>query len=290
MAKFLILGCGFTGTRVARHLLAAGHGVTVTTRDPSRLSALRRAGATLVGLEVDPACPALPHTISVEEWDAIVYSIPTLRIGESLVDPAPVLMEALCRRSPRAIYLSTTGVYGEQQRIGEHTQPAPRTVREQLRVDAETTVLQSFPSPLVLRPAAIYGPFRGVHASMRVGKYRLTGEGDNYISRIYVEDLAKHVLAALTVPLTGAWAVADALPCTQREMASYCAQRLGLPMPPSLPAEQNAESLRADRRVDGSAVRAALGIDLAYPTYREGVEAALAEEAASGAAVQKLSL
>ncbi len=278
MQNILILGCGFTGERVATQFIAQGDAVTVTSRSPTRLHQLRQLGARAIEFDVDPTQPKLPKCISVVSWDAILYSIPTLRVGDLLIEPAPTLAQSLCTLAPRAIYLSTTGVYGHQTQIDATTLPLPRTPREQLRVDAENAVLQSFASPLVLRPAAIYGPGRGVHVSLRQGRYRLTGSGDNYISRIYVDDLAAHVAAALHHPITGAWPVADALPCTQLEMASYCASLLGVPLPPSIPPAENAESLRANRRVDGSAIRKALRIGLRFPSYREGVAAALQAE------------
>ena len=42
---------------------------------------------------------------------------------------------------------------------------------------------------LVLRPAAIYGPGRGLHTAMREGRFKLVGDGGNWVSRIHVDDL-----------------------------------------------------------------------------------------------------
>ena len=67
---------------------------------------------------------------------------------------------------------------------------------------------------MILRPAAIYGPGRGVHVSMEEGRFRFVGGGDNFVSRIHVDDLAAHVEAALLSDITGAWPVADEHPCT----------------------------------------------------------------------------
>ena len=86
------------------------------------------------------------------------------------------------------------------------------------------------------------------------------------MSRIHVDDLATHVEAALLSDVTGAYPVADEEPCTPRELAAFCSQILGKPIEPR-PA-------RSNRRVDGSAIRRALGVTLQYPTYREGYAAA----------------
>ena len=71
--------------------------------------------------------------------------------------------------------------------------------------------------------------------------------------------------------LEGAWPVADAHPCPARELAAWCAQRFGLPLPPSRDPADLHETLRFTRRVDGSAVRAALGVELRYPSYRDAL-------------------
>ena len=45
MARVLIVGCGCRGQALARELVAAGHAVRGTTRDPARTEAIAAAGA-----------------------------------------------------------------------------------------------------------------------------------------------------------------------------------------------------------------------------------------------------
>lgn len=276
--KVLILGCGFTGQRVARLLLASGRTVLATIRDAAGLKDLARLGAETLSFDaLDPSqVAALPEIA----WrcDAIVCSIPTLRLGAALVERIPSIAAILHGRPPRVIYLSTTGVYGTQCSVDEFTQPQPHSMRAQLRVDAEDAVLSTFDNALVLRPAAIYGPGRGVHVALREGRYRLSGDGSNYISRIHVDDLAAHVVAALASDVTGAWPVADKLPCSQREMAEFCAKLVGVSVPGVADPAAMSETLRANRKVDGSAIRRKLSIRLRYPSYKEGVPASIAAE------------
>jgi nucleoside-diphosphate-sugar epimerase len=94
--------------------------------------------------------------------------------------------------------------------------------------------------------------------------------GDNFISRIHVDDLAAHVEAALLSDLTGAYPVADEDPCTSREIVEFCAASLGLRVP-----QAKASDSKTNRRVDGSAIRRLLGISLQYPSYRKGIPQAL---------------
>lgn len=52
MARVLIVGCGCRGQELARDLVAEGHAVRGTTRDPSKLAAIEDTGAE--GAVADP--------------------------------------------------------------------------------------------------------------------------------------------------------------------------------------------------------------------------------------------
>jgi nucleoside-diphosphate-sugar epimerase len=251
-------------------LIARDHRVLTTSRNPK---AQQVSGCTPLALDVQ-----IPEQIErlrgiVSSDTRVLLSLPTVP-GCNFM---PAVMGAIAAAA-RIVYLSTTGVYGAERDVDEHTLPQPRTEREQARVDAEFEVA-SAKSALVLRPAAIYGPHRGIHASLQAGTYRLLEGGANFVSRIHVDDLAAHCVAALFSDLTGAWPVADEEPCTSREIAEYCAALLHIPLPVSVPANTLSETRRADRRVDGSAIRRALGLTLKYPSYRIGIPACLAAEA-----------
>jgi nucleoside-diphosphate-sugar epimerase len=191
----------------------------------------------------------------------VLYSIPLL---------IPEVLDSLAGRAARMVYLSTTGVYGTVRDVDENT-----PIGEHARVEAERAVTAGPWPALILRPAAIYGPGRGIQVSMARGEFRLVGDGSNFVSRIHVDDLAAHCEAALLSDVTGAYPVADEEPCRSCEIAGFCATLLGLPMPVSVAAEDVHDTRRADRRVDGGAIRKLLGITLQYPSYRVGIPASL---------------
>ena len=257
---FLILGAGFTGERVARRLEAAGHAV------------LRTNSRNLPLPDV-----SLLETLPGDDW-TVLHSIPVIRTAERAWEATPLLVAALRGKVRRMVYLSTTGVYGEAREVDETTPVQARTPRETLRLDAERAVAAGPWSSCILRPAAIYGPGRGAHVSIREGKWKIGGEGANFVSRIHVDDLATHAVAALLGDLTGAWPVADEEPCTTLAITEFCCSFLGLPLPPAVPPGTLDETRRADRRVNGAAVRARLGIPLEYPSYRTGIPASFQEE------------
>jgi uncharacterized protein YbjT (DUF2867 family) len=268
----VILGCGYTARRL-RGFAAPPLAFTRTTEGLAEL------GSEPVAW--DAATPDAVERLSREVPDGatVLYSVPTLRLGEGrLEEPAPRLLPALAGKARRVVYLSTTGVYGPAHHVDETTPADPRTERQRLRVAAEQAVFAGPWEALVLRPAAIYGPGRGAHVAMREGRYKLAGDGSGFISRIHVEDLAAVVRAAIDSDLIGAYPVADDRPCSQREMAEFIAELTGLPVPLAVPTEQADETRRGDRRVDGRAIRRLLGVELRYPSYREGVPAAIQAE------------
>jgi nucleoside-diphosphate-sugar epimerase len=230
----LILGCGYTGERVARRFLARGASVTSINSKTERFEVARGA--------------------------LVLHSVPP--------EGSRGLVEKLGAAPARVVYLSTTGVYGAARFVDEFTAVAPETEQHRLRLDEERRVAAGPWSSLILRPAAIYGPGRGVQESLKRGACRVD---ENFVSRIHVDDLATHVEAGLLSGVTGAYPVADEEPCTSREIAEYCARLLDLPVP----LHAQAKAYTTSRRVDGSAIRRALGITLRYPSYRVGIPSSI---------------
>ena len=250
----LILGCGFTGWRVAERFIARGAKVTVTTRDPQRLSDL---DAHVIALSDVPK--------HVREGMLVLHSIPP--------EGSPGIAELLGKAPARVLYLSSTAVYGAANFVDEKSEVDWTSARTRPRLLEEECVAKGPWTSLILRPAAIYGPGRGAHESVRHGTYVAS---ENFVSRIHVDDLAAHVEAGLLSSVCGAYPVADEDPATTREVGEFCAQLLGLPnVPTEDTSKVAARRIMGNRQVDGSAIRRKLGIALAFPSYRVGIPAAL---------------
>jgi nucleoside-diphosphate-sugar epimerase len=259
--RVLILGCGYTGRRVALRLAATGHEVWVTSRHPNSIQV---EGARAITM---PALRGLGPGLRV------LHSVP---LADGPSDPTPELFTLLPEDVERMVYLSTTGVYGAQHEVDEQTTPAPETPQACLRAAAEQLVLSGPWSAMVLRPAAIYGPGRGAHVAIPSGRFRLMGDGSNYVSRVHVDDLAALAAAAILSSEGGAWPVADREPAQSRTVAEFVCGLVGCPMPPSTSREELHETRRSDRRVNAGAVFHLLGVTPNYPSYREGIASALA--------------
>ena len=257
---------------MARRLLARQMPVLTLNRGPFELP-----GAESARFEAMEPGAADSLARMLRPRDRVLYSIPLLKSAkdrDGWMASAPLLAPAL-RNVDRVVYLSTTGVYGASPVVDEATPPAPRALREELRLQEEETLRSGPWSTLVLRPAAIYGPGRGIHVSLREGRHKLWRDGSNFVSRIHVDDLAALAEAALLSELIGTFPVADAEPCRALEIAQFCADLCGVVIPRPGEELQGEDTRRADRRVDGSAIRRLLNVELLFPSYRTGIPAAL---------------
>jgi nucleoside-diphosphate-sugar epimerase len=248
----IVLGLGFTGQRLARRLLQEGVPVCAAVRGVERFRELADAGLTLFELAPDKA--------SVLPKNAILAH---------LIPPVASLRPFITELKPRRIvYVSSTGVYGDQVDINEATSPNPNDERGRLRLEEEHWIDAGPWTSLILRAAAIYGPGRGVHVALREGRVP-RGGGSGVVSRIHVDDLAAMMHAGLFSVIQGAWPVADDDPCSTAEIAASMQQN----------SASYSEITIAGRKVDGTKIREKLGIELTYPSWRNGIPASLEEEA-----------
>jgi nucleoside-diphosphate-sugar epimerase len=269
---WVILGCGYTGTQLARALVARPErpaAVVVTRRDAEVARALGAAlGAR--GERAELAELGRPGGLALPAGAIVVCTAPP---GG---DPAGEIraLLAAARDAARIIYVSSTGVYGPGAGawVDESWPIAPITESGRARAAAEAALARS-PVPWVaLRAAGIYGPGRGLAERIRAGTHRVIGDGTSHVSRIHVVDLVAAVLAAASSTFTGPVNAADDDPAPIGEVADHIAARLGLPPPPRVPVEavspEVAGMLTADRRIANRRLREDLGVTLRYPSWR----------------------
>jgi hypothetical protein len=256
----ILLGLGFTTSRLAWRLLGdvPPRRIYAAVRNPSRFAALEEAGVRVQEIQPDrfPADAVLVNTVPpVPEPDA-----------SHLRD------FILAVRPKRVLYISSTGVYGEQRLIDGQTPVAPADEKGLLRVDEEAWTTSGPWTSLILRAAAIYGPGRGVHVRLREGKLP-RGTGAEVVSRIHVDDLVSLLQAGIPSSLEGAFPAADEYPCSSAEIVSWCRDLLGvgdLITDKTFPV--------SGRRVDARGTFEALGLQPKYPSFQKGIPASLDEE------------
>lgn len=284
----MILGCGYVGSRLARAALEAGRPVRVCGRSTGKLAPLGELGAQVKYLDA-AIVKQLGPVLSGVSGGTVVFSIPpvtALPPGQAI---RAALQAAYGAGAECFIYFSSSGLYGaspdDDAWIDEdtpivHDDPPMKNVLS----DEDTIAQSTFGLRTVtLRLAPVYGPGRGVRERLRKGDYRLLEDGKHAISRIHVDDVVRVVFAAEErAPAKSTFLVADDEPTTQHDYASFLCERMGLPMPPSRAMfEPGAPKVaHRNRRIRNARMKEALGIELRYPTYREG-EAAIEAELAS---------
>jgi nucleoside-diphosphate-sugar epimerase len=259
----VLLGSGYTLTRLALAQVRQGRTVIAATRDASRRSELERAGARVCFWD-----EALERTQGAH----VVSSIPP----DAGLDER--IAQALARHPPaRWVYLSSTGVYGATRgEVDEDTPVDPSTPTARGRIEAETRFRPL--GAVVLRIAGIYGPGRGTHSRLLAGTLKLPEGGGGRISRVHVDDLGEAIRVALERGQPGGvYCVADDRAATQGETVAWLCERLGLPLPPSVPLASLHESLRGDRSVKNTRLKA-LGWAPRYPDFPTGFAAVLEVE------------
>lgn len=273
----LSLGHGYSARALARRLGPGWH-VIGTTRNAEKAKALEAEGVEPLvwpGTDLGPALDRATHLLSSVAPDA--EGDPVLReAGEQIAAARPDWVG----------YLSTTGVYGDHggDWVDEDTPLTPSAARGRARVAAEAA-WQALGLPLhIFRLAGIYGPGRGPFAKVRAGTARRIVKDGQVFSRIHVDDIAQVLAASIARPDPGAiYNVCDDDPAPPQDVIAEAARLLGLPVPPEVAFEDAdlspmARSFYAEsKRVRNDRIKRELGVQLRYPTYREGLTALLAE-------------
>ncbi|HEX9306711.1 MAG TPA: NAD-dependent epimerase/dehydratase family protein [Anaeromyxobacter sp.] len=266
----LILGCGYTGSRVSRASAARGDRVIATVRSAREAEAVAAIGAEPLLLEASDLASVAGLRAAAERLGGalrVLFTIPPARRADG-AEITGELVRALAGLAVRFVYLSSTSVYGDARQVDETTPAAPVTERARLRIAAERAVAAGSWSWIVLRPAAIYGPGRGALAPGG-GRFRHATSLDAVVSRAHVDDLAAIAVAALdSADVSGTFPVADEGAASAREILA----RQGRPAEHGYCADPRAKD--KERVVDGRAILRQLGVTLRYPT----VDAALAAD------------
>jgi nucleoside-diphosphate-sugar epimerase len=182
-------------------------------------------------------------------------------------------------------YFSTVGVYADTAGgwVDEASPTAPQSERGKRRLMAERQWLdfgqRSGKCVMIFRLPGIYGPGRNALEDIRNGTARRIVKKGQVFNRVHVADIATTIDAAMRQPQPGGiYNVTDDEPAPPQDVVAYAAQLLGAPVPPDIDFE-TAELSPMARSFYGECKRAAnarikqdLGVTLAYPTYRDGLQ------------------
>ncbi|MEX1148312.1 MAG: SDR family oxidoreductase [Sphingomonadales bacterium] len=276
-------GLGFSALTLARRLREQGWRIIGTCRSAEKKAALEARGLTMHLMNDDTA----PTAHALASVTHVLASIPPDDDGDPVARRCGDMLAHL--PTPEWVgYLSTTGVYGDKQGgwVDEDTPVDANTPRGARRVMAESQwqdlhARAGLPVH-IFRLAGIYGPGRNQLESVRAGTARRIVKPGQVFSRIHVEDIARVLIASMARPNPGSvYNVCDNEAAPPDVVVAHAAELLAMKPPPEIPFEDAdlspmARSFYADnKRVRNDRIKTELGVQLAYPTYREGLAALL---------------
>lgn len=277
LRRLVVLGMGYTGTRLADRLRAHGVECIGTSRTAD--------GAARLPFITDAPLEACLHA-ALAQADAVLGSIPPDAEG----DPALRTVAAALADNPRLRwlgYLSSTGVYADRQGgVVDVASPADGTdptAKARRRAEAQWQALARRRGIAcgVFRLAGIYGPGRNALRALAEGTARHLVKPGLVFNRIHVDDACDAVVASLhrTRASDAIYLVADRLPAPPQDVLAHAAAVSGLRLPPAEaydPARASPAQRRfygSCKRIDARATCEALHWQPRFPDYRRGLDA-----------------
>ncbi|MDH3717472.1 MAG: NAD-dependent epimerase/dehydratase family protein [Planctomycetota bacterium] len=280
----MIFGCGYLGHRVAQRWRHRGDVVYAVTRSEARADQLSDEGLQPIVADV-----TRPGTLSgLPGCHTVLFAVGFDRttgdaIRDVYVEGLRHVLDALPGGTGHFIYISSTGVYGQNDGswVDEASPCQPQREGGRACLEAEQ-LLGQHPrggSATILRLAGIYGPGRVPRLQDLRDERPIASPAEGYLNLIHVDDAVTAVDAAAErgAPLDVV-NVSDGRPVIRREYFGHIAARLGL-APPQLvdPPAGSGRQQRgsSSKRIRNKRMLQELGVELRFPSYREGLAAAL---------------
>ena len=274
-SKFLILGCGFSGSFFAKTIRQLGYTALTSSRtekkDPDSFVFNSDKGI-------------IPNDNFFDGVTHILSCIPPDKDGND-----PVLKSLRGKLQNLSLewvgYLSTTGVYGNTKGdwVSEIDKPNPFQKRSHNRLNCEKEWIESGLPAQIFRLPGIYGPGRSTFEAIKSQKIRVISKKHQVFSRVHVADITNAIIFLLqnqdSLKFHQIINIADDEPCSQIEVIQYCYDLLGLKMPKPILFEDAKKELSAiaksfwmeNRRVSNKLLCETLGYKLIYKNYKIGL-------------------
>ena len=264
MPHMLVIGMGYTASRLATRLRADGWRVTGVRRS---------ADADTLAFDDDSAV-----TAAIGQASHILSSVPPAGEADPVLARHGAAIAAAHARWTG--YLSSTGVYGDSGGAWVDESAPVGQGRRAARAQADRDWGALRGDMRRFRLPGIYGPGRSALERVREGRAHRIDLPDQLFSRIHVDDIVSGVMASFDGP-PGIYNLSDDLPCAQNRVIEAACDLIGRPWPPlqSLEAAGLSPMARGfyaeNRRVANGRAKRLLGWAPRFPTYAEGLRACL---------------
>ena len=222
--KFLIFGCGFSGSFFAKKIKQLGYTALTSSR-----SEKKDPDSFLFNSEIG----IIPTKKTFDGVTHILSCIPPDKNGKD-----PVLSSLKDQLKSLSLewvgYLSTTGVYGNTKGdwVSEIDEPNPFQKGSQKRLNCEKEWIDSGLPVQIFRLPGIYGPGRSTFETIKNKKIRVITKKNQVFSRIHVADITNAIIYLLenknSLKFHQIINIADDEPCSQIEVMQYCYNLIGL--------------------------------------------------------------
>jgi nucleoside-diphosphate-sugar epimerase len=284
--RVLIIGCGYVGLPLGAELVRLGHEVCGVTRSAQNDAALKARSIQpfIADISRRPDLDKLPLP-----FDWVVNTVSSGRGGveeykQVYLQGARNLIDWLAAAPPKKyVHTSSTSVYGQTDgsQVKESSPVEPASETGQVLVAAEKLLLDAarekkLPA-IILRAAGIYGPGRG-HLFLQYLKDEavIPGRGERLLNMIHRDDLAGCIIAALKNGRAGeVYNAVDDEPVPQIHFFRWLSETLGKNMPPfgDAPSPEGRKRAVTHKKVLNRKLKAELGYQFKYPTFRQGYTA-----------------
>jgi nucleoside-diphosphate-sugar epimerase len=178
--------------------------------------------------------------------------------------------------------VSSSSVYGQADGswVDEDSPTQPEEEAGQIVLEAETVLRRRLPAAIILRFAGIYGPGRLLRQKTIEASEPIVGNPEKWLNLIHVDDGASAILAVQQRAASGSlFNVCDGVPVMRRDFFAELARLLRAPPPRFAPPEGPVPHERGQRRIGNGKIMAETGLVVRYPSYREGLRAAVVSDA-----------
>lgn len=233
--RILVAGAGgVVGLPLTRELIARGHDVVGTSRNPDSRPELRDAGAAVIRMDAFDLA-SVEHAIAEARPDAVIHQLTDLSAVDleanaelrivgtrNLVDAMRRFgVERMVTQSIAWLYTDGEGLADETVPLRAAAGPSARTVEGVAALEHTSTEI---PNQVILRYGKLYGPGTWYSPDGDFGRAARDGmfEGNGIESFLHIDDTVAPTVAALDWP-SGVVNVVDDEPAAPDEwLPTFC--------------------------------------------------------------------
>lgn len=262
-----IVGCGWLGLPLAKHLKDCGHKIVATKRSEEDAEQLSSLGFTGLSYELGDNL-SKPYYSPLFKSDLLVLNIPPGRknfVPEKYTSAMMDLVQQAKERGIKhVIFISTTAVYGEKSRtVYEYSETEPATLSAKAHLKIEQFCQTSFAdNTCILRLSGLIGQVR--HPIKTLSGRKDLANGQRSVNLIHQEDVIAAITNIIDKKTYGHTLHLSATEHPSRkEYYQWAARQLALEEPEFIPLH---DALDSGKLINADLSIEKLGLTLKYPS------------------------